>query len=338
MSRFHKIFLATTFVVVGYGVARFLGEPVSLSQVLTSTGMQTQSVPLAASGTDATSNGQFAAGRVRLLPDAPYSHADILTATTPTAIPELPALSSALGSVATSNTAPHLSDAQRPADFSPIVASTSGERFAPHARLRDEAPRPVGVDPQSPAAIRRMPRIGDDVLEHDNVSNERAAAMNWPAPPLTSAGNLDVHANQPPVAVTASFNAPAADTEGSAVSPPPWPMVEETPELRTHTIVDGDTLEKLAARYLHDTHRSGEIYALNRDLLSSPDLLPIGAEVKIPERVASRTTDLVGWQPNTSSTQANRNTVREISTAAHPVSSPPEIIPRAQLATPVMVQ
>ena len=52
----------------------------------------------------------------------------------------------------------------------------------------------------------------------------------------------------------------------------------------THTVVDGDTLTALAARYLGSEERYLEIYELNRDLLSSPDLLPIGRALKIPAR------------------------------------------------------
>jgi nucleoid-associated protein YgaU len=53
---------------------------------------------------------------------------------------------------------------------------------------------------------------------------------------------------------------------------------------QTHRIVDGDTLEDLAARYLGSALRSGEIFQANRDVLSDPRLLPIGAELKIPGR------------------------------------------------------
>jgi nucleoid-associated protein YgaU len=56
------------------------------------------------------------------------------------------------------------------------------------------------------------------------------------------------------------------------------------PPTRTHRIVDGDSLPKLATRYLRDAARSAEIFDLNRELLHSPDLLPIGAELKLPDR------------------------------------------------------
>ncbi len=51
---------------------------------------------------------------------------------------------------------------------------------------------------------------------------------------------------------------------------------------RTHRIVDGDTLSGLAARYLGRADRFGEIYEANRDVLRSPDVLPLGALLKIP--------------------------------------------------------
>lgn len=51
---------------------------------------------------------------------------------------------------------------------------------------------------------------------------------------------------------------------------------------RRHIIVDGDTLATLAKRYLGSSERAAELYAINRDVLNSPDWLPIGVELKIP--------------------------------------------------------
>jgi nucleoid-associated protein YgaU len=53
---------------------------------------------------------------------------------------------------------------------------------------------------------------------------------------------------------------------------------------RSHTVVDGDTLESLAQRYLGSASRAREIFDANRGLLSDPMLLPIGAELKIPAK------------------------------------------------------
>jgi len=51
---------------------------------------------------------------------------------------------------------------------------------------------------------------------------------------------------------------------------------------RKHQIVDGDSLPRLAARYLGSESRWSEIYAANAPLLPDPRLLPIGAELTIP--------------------------------------------------------
>jgi hypothetical protein len=51
-----------------------------------------------------------------------------------------------------------------------------------------------------------------------------------------------------------------------------------------HAVADGDTLSKLAARFLGRADAYLEIFELNRDVLASPDLLPIGAVLKIPAR------------------------------------------------------
>ena len=49
-----------------------------------------------------------------------------------------------------------------------------------------------------------------------------------------------------------------------------------------HVVHNGDTLERLAERYLGDGRRALELFDLNRDVLENPHLLPIGAELRIP--------------------------------------------------------
>ncbi len=53
---------------------------------------------------------------------------------------------------------------------------------------------------------------------------------------------------------------------------------------QVHKIVDGDTLADLAARYLGSAARAMEIFQANREVLTDPELLPIGVELKIPAR------------------------------------------------------
>jgi len=56
------------------------------------------------------------------------------------------------------------------------------------------------------------------------------------------------------------------------------------PPVQSHKITDGDTLDLLAERYLGSADRSMEIYEANRDVLPSPDLLPIGTLLRMPPR------------------------------------------------------
>ncbi len=55
----------------------------------------------------------------------------------------------------------------------------------------------------------------------------------------------------------------------------------------THFIVDGDTLDALADRYLGDSLRAVEIFEVNRHLLTDPNALPIGVELTIPSGLPS---------------------------------------------------
>jgi nucleoid-associated protein YgaU len=50
----------------------------------------------------------------------------------------------------------------------------------------------------------------------------------------------------------------------------------------THRVIDGDSLAILAERYLGSATRAMEIYEANRSVLSQPEILPIGAQLKIP--------------------------------------------------------
>jgi len=66
---------------------------------------------------------------------------------------------------------------------------------------------------------------------------------------------------------------------------------------RTHRIVDGDTLARLAERYLGDPNRAGEIFQLNRQLLPSPKILPIGAVLQLPPRNRPAVTTVTPARP-----------------------------------------
>jgi hypothetical protein len=105
-----------------------------------------------------------------------------------------------------------------------------------------------------------------------------------------------------------------------------------------HVVVDGDSLERIASRYLSDPQRSREIFELNRGVLTNPELLPIGAELKIPERIASAKSGARTWQPNSSTAKPSGESVSSNLVPFRPASSQEGVVPRAQLARPLMVE
>jgi nucleoid-associated protein YgaU len=58
--------------------------------------------------------------------------------------------------------------------------------------------------------------------------------------------------------------------------------VPPAPTHRIHVVHEGDSLDRLAKRYLGDESRALEIFDLNRELLDNPHVLRLGTELKIP--------------------------------------------------------
>ncbi|MGY8769290.1 MAG: hypothetical protein ACKVH8_12805 [Pirellulales bacterium] len=57
---------------------------------------------------------------------------------------------------------------------------------------------------------------------------------------------------------------------------------EPPPVRRKHKITDGDTLKALAEKFLQDSQAAWALFEANRELLESPELLPIGVMIEIP--------------------------------------------------------
>lgn len=51
-----------------------------------------------------------------------------------------------------------------------------------------------------------------------------------------------------------------------------------------HMVVAGDTLSKLAERHLGDAKRYVEIFELNKDVLTDPNVIKVGQKLKLPAR------------------------------------------------------
>jgi nucleoid-associated protein YgaU len=101
------------------------------------------------------------------------------------------------------------------------------------------------------------------------------------------ASRPDLAALGPPPILPRDFG-PASPTDGITVRrdwrPARLKLPDNQPTQRRHRLTDGDSLQRLAERYLGNAARADEIFAINRDVLSEPDLLPLGKIIRIPPR------------------------------------------------------
>lgn len=59
---------------------------------------------------------------------------------------------------------------------------------------------------------------------------------------------------------------------------------EKTDLYGVYTVKSGDTLGKISKQYLGDPKRYMDIFNINKDILSNPDLIKVGQNLKIPNR------------------------------------------------------
>ena len=152
------------------------------------------------------------------------------------------------------------------------------------------APKPPSNDRlvlrQQNGAEEAEPVITDRLTARIEPRDEAKSPPRASRPPMASP--LAAEPGEPPPLLARSYP-PFSDEPTSSLAPAELPLAEGSPgAARTHQIVDGDTLRGLAQRYLGDADRYLEIYRANGDLLPSPEVLPIGAELKIPPRRGDR--------------------------------------------------
>ncbi|HWB12311.1 MAG TPA: LysM peptidoglycan-binding domain-containing protein [Pirellulales bacterium] len=143
--------------------------------------------------------------------------------------------------------------------------------------------------PKSPKSLGPLPLdLAEEPVQPAHLSgrieadmDESPAAPQEDATPSPEPPAAPVSDHWRPSMRTASYQAASAP---ATPSPPesPKPKADQKVSFVTHRIVDGDTLSDLAQRYLGSSKRFSVIFNANRDRLQSPDLLPIGAELRIP--------------------------------------------------------
>jgi nucleoid-associated protein YgaU len=208
----------------------------------------------------------------------------------------------------------------------------------PRAKLRNEAPRPLAFDaPSAASPVEQLsPPAPANVATSMDVEPP-AEAQNWGSRQSPPDGFEQVAASPP--TIVASYRE-AADSTASItpIGPPPWPRPTDGDLPRTHVVVDGDSLARLAGRYLDDPRRSDEIFEANRGLLSDPDLLPIGVELVIPSRAAASSAALESPQSFRPRAVAAHAAAAGGLVPVRPIPSSTGAVPRAQLTRPVPVE
>jgi nucleoid-associated protein YgaU len=133
-----------------------------------------------------------------------------------------------------------------------------------------------------------------------STANASQSTAAWQPAAQSLATSLDNSGSRPKPEVANEGGAPELSTAFSdsvrdAKSPAPiggdGRSIDGSPRLEgssdsgfgpMHKVADGDTLAQLAQHYLGSADRWRELYEYNRDVLADPELLPIGAELRIP--------------------------------------------------------
>lgn len=80
---------------------------------------------------------------------------------------------------------------------------------------------------------------------------------------------------------------PRPDGLPRTASARPMAQIDDAPAqtagMRRHVVREGDTLFSLARQYYGDPDRFGVIYQANRGVLQTPESLPVGADLVIPD-------------------------------------------------------
>ena len=127
--------------------------------------------------------------------------------------------------------------------------------------------------PPPPAPLPPSPR--ELALANPALGAAYRSTLHVPPPPLLDAES------PPPTAAWATAPTPSASPVPAA---PPLPVaaVGELTVPSTYRIQDGDDLGTIAGRFYGQPAAASAIWAANRETIPNPDLLPIGAELRLP--------------------------------------------------------
>lgn len=163
----------------------------------------------------------------------------------------------------------------------PAMAVSSPAWAPPAAPVAPVAPAPPWPQPdhQPPVDLRQgyVPPTPPDRLppvptvlgaEGPGMNGTYRSTLDVPPPPL-----LDAQAAPPPVT---AWTTPAA----ASPMPPAPPAGDLVPA--TYVVRDGDDLTAISSRFYGHAGAATAVWEANRDVIPDPNLLPIGAELRLP--------------------------------------------------------
>lgn len=161
----------------------------------------------------------------------------------------------------------------------------------PELRPPTSTPSPATPGEGSFASLTPPPRLGDfQNRAGENPSPNTAQSGSTPAATFATQPSSPTSpwwqrpaGAAPPSAPQPWSTHPGSDMAATSASPTSWQEPDSSNSRRWHVVSDGDSLARLAERYLNDASRAAEIFEENRNVLSNPDVLPIGVELRIPE-------------------------------------------------------
>ena len=178
-----------------------------------------------------------------------------------------------------------LTQRQRPSLPAPrqLVRVESNEEVQPAVAS------PVQGVPAAPPVPPKLQRMGGPQSQPQRPAVLQPGARP-PLPQLSEFGSVGSASEMRPRPSSPSLRIPAKTRRS------PSPQGSRTLE-QFHTIVNGDTLERISRRYLGDSSWADTIYRINRGVIRDRNRLPLGQKIRIPARQQLSSTTA---PPNTS--------------------------------------
>jgi LysM repeat protein len=138
----------------------------------------------------------------------------------------------------------------------------------------EDVPLPVGVTSRPPT-VRAVP----DALRDDF----RKVPGDEPSETELKEAALKLAESETPSSVPLPLLPGMSSQEPVTASPDSAPVPGDAAEpLEEYTVQHGDSLSKIAERFLGNPTRYQEIYEVNRDRMATPDRLRVGESLRIP--------------------------------------------------------